>query len=110
MLKHLLAVATAGGLTSAVAAGTAFSAPTYTSSLTLQSASSVYVPTGAVSSDGSYYAACGNGMNSPFVKLDANGNLLTSVRPAPGMDFRSLFTNAAGDVFARNYNYNYIWK
>lgn len=110
MLKLITAAAIAGSIASAAAAGTVFGAASYTSSLTLQSASSTFVPTAVAFSNGFYFTGYGNGINSPFAKLDATGNLLSSVRPAPGMEFRSLFTNAAGDVFARDYNYNEIWK
>jgi len=110
MLKFLVAAAVAGSITSTAVAGSVFGAPSYTSNLTLQSASAVFVPTAVTFSNGLYYTGYGNGTNSPFVKLDAAGNILSSVRPAPGMEFRSLFTDAAGDVFARDYQINYIWK
>lgn len=110
MLRLIIAVTIAGSVGSAAAAGSVFGAASYTSSLTLQSASGVFVPTGVAFSGGIYYTGYGNGINSPFAKLDAAGNLLAAVRPAPGMEFRSLFTNAAGDVFARDYNFAEIWK
>lgn len=111
IMRSLLTAAVTGSLTTAAAsAGPVFGAASYTSTLTLQSASTVYVPTGVSFLNNHYYTGYGNGINSPFVDLDASGRLLQSVRPYPGMEFRSLFTNAAGDVFARTYNRNVIWK
>ncbi len=110
MLKFLVAAAVAASVTCTAAANPVFGAARYTSSLTLQSAGAVFVPTAVTFSNGLYYTGFGNGTNSPFVKLDAAGTILSSVQQAPGMEFRSLFTDAAGDVFARDYQVNWISK
>ncbi len=110
MYKVLIAAAVGSCVVSAAAAGTVFGAASYSSTLTLQSASGYYIPTSVTYSQGNYYTGYGGGTNSPFVKLDAAGKVLFSVRPAPGMEFRSLFTDAAGGVYARDYQINYLYK
>lgn len=110
MHKLLVAAAMVGGAASSAAAGIVFGATSYTSTLTLQSASGYYIPTSVTYSLGNYYTGYGGGTNSPFVKLDAAGNVLSSLRPAPGMEFRSLFSDAGGAAYARDYQINYLYK
>lgn len=57
-----------------------------------------------------YYTSSGGGLNSPYAKYDAAGNFIASASPAPGIDFRSIFTNSANELLARGYASNTIYK
>lgn len=56
-----------------------------------------------------YYSSNGGGPGSPILKYDAAGNLLGSTSPTPGIDFRSVFTNASNQLLARGFSTSTIW-
>jgi hypothetical protein len=59
-----------------------------------------------VSFDGTYYwGASGGGTESPLQQYDATtGDVLTTYAPGPGIDFRSTFADASGNIFASGYS------
>jgi len=92
-------------------AGPVFGSASYTADKTFQSGPSGGPTTTGLAWDGSnYYAAYGGFSSSPINKYDAAGNLLASTSPTPGIDFRSVFTNVANEVFARGYSSNTIYR
>ncbi|MGZ6016136.1 MAG: hypothetical protein ACXWKM_10365, partial [Phenylobacterium sp.] len=96
----LLAVAAAAP----ASAGTVFGASSYTATFNLNSNVSGSTSMGAAFDGTSYYTTSGGGGGSPIAKLDATGTITSGpVSPSPGIDFRSVFTDASGDVFARGY-------
>lgn len=94
---------------SPAAAGIVFGAASYNSSLTLDGASGD-TAAGAAFSGGSYYMGYGGAVSSPIVQTDSAGVQTAITAPTPGIDFRSVFTNAAGDVLARGFNDNTIYQ
>ncbi len=57
-----------------------------------------------------YYTSSGGGSSSPYAKYDSAGNFIASASPAPGIDFRSIFTNSSNNLLARGYSSNTIYK
>src|ERR1017187_4077486 len=55
-----------------------------------------------------YYSSSGGGSGSPYAEYDASGTLIGT--NSPGIDFRSVFTDASGNLYARGYASNQIWK
>jgi PEP-CTERM motif len=94
---------------SPASAGIVFGSASYNSSITLSGATTD-TAAGAAFSNGSYYLGYGGSLTSPIVQTDANGAQTGITSPTPGIDFRSVFTNAAGDVFARGFFDNTIYQ
>lgn len=81
-------------------AGPVFSSASYNASTTFKDGA--FGTTMGLAFDGTnYYSANGGGRTSPLVKYDASGNVLGSLSPTPGIDFRSIFTNSSNELFAR---------
>jgi hypothetical protein len=91
-------------------AGSVFSSTSYTSSLTLAGAGQGGVPMGVAFDGADYYTASGNFPGSPEVELNSTGGLVGIAAPTQGIDSRSIFTNAAGNVFVKGYNNNTIYE
>lgn len=109
MIKHLIVAVVAGAVPVVAVAGPVFGAASYVSTLTLASGSTD-IGMGVAFANNTYFTAYGDSGKSPFAELDSSGNLISSVRPYPGIDFRSVFSNAAGEIFVRGYNFNEIWQ
>ncbi len=77
-------------------------APSYTPSVTF--ADALLPTTIALAFDGTNYWSCTGGSSSGqrLARYDAAGNLLNTY--SPGLDFRSVFTDATGDDFARQFS------
>ena len=61
-------------------------------------------------SNGDYYVAYGGGATAPLLEVAPNGTILNQAPPSPAIDFRSLFTDASGDIFARGGSGNVIYE
>ncbi|MBW8816189.1 MAG: PEPxxWA-CTERM sorting domain-containing protein [Caulobacterales bacterium] len=83
-------------------AGSVFGAASYNSSFNLNSDVQGSTSAGAAFDGTSYYTVSGGYDGSPIAKLNASGTI-TAGPTSTGLDFRSVFTNAAGNVFARAY-------
>jgi hypothetical protein len=107
---HTLIAATALLLPAiAPLAAPVFGAPSYNAVMTFQDGGPSTTMTMAW--DGTnYYSGTGGGAGSPMVKYDAAGNIIASISPTPGIDFRSVFTNGANDLLARGFASNTIYK
>ena len=89
-------------------AGPVFSQASYTSSLTLDGGYDTPMP---VAFDGvNYFAGSGGGPESPETLYSSIGAQLAVASPSPGIDFRSLFSDATGAIYARGYDSNVIYK
>lgn len=110
-LSALLTAAALSVLAAAPAiAGPVFGSASYNASLTLNGGGGG-TATGAAFSGGSYYVTYGGSSLSPISRTDAAGVLVEGPSsPTPGIDFRSIFTDGAGDVFARGFNSNVIYR
>ncbi len=109
-LKLALACGALAAIAAApAAAGPVFGATSYSSSLTLNGTTDS-TAAGAAYSGGSYYLVYGGNSASPIVQTDSSGAITNSTSPSPGIDFRSVFTDASGDVYARGYNNNTIYE
>lgn len=110
-IAALLATAVVGfaTLTAATAtAGVVFTQDSYTSTLSLQGGFDTPM---TVAFDGkNYLGSSGGGPQSPQSLYDSTGALLNVASPDPGIDFRSLFSDASGAIYARGYASNIIYK
>jgi len=89
-------------------AGAVFTQSAYKSTLSLQGGFDTPM---TVAFDGkNYLGSSGGGPESPQSLYDSTGALLDSASPNPGIDFRSLFSDASGAIFARGYASNVIYK
>ncbi len=113
MYKSLaLSVAAVVAISAATAPATAavFSSGAYNSTLALDG-SGLDTQIGVAFSKGSYYLVSGGGPQSPISRTTIAGKLIESpISPNPGIDFRSIFTDARGAIFARGYASNVIYK
>lgn len=111
MLSISTAIAGLVMLTMQVAhAGAVFTAGSYGSSLRLDGNGNGDVPMGVAYSGGTYYTGSGGHPQSPEAQNDSAGALVAVASPNPGLDFRSLFTDATGAVYARGYNNSTIYR
>jgi hypothetical protein len=111
MLSISTAIAGLVMLTIQVAhAGAVFTAGSYESSLSLDGNGTGSTPTGVTYSGGTYYTGSGGNPQSPEAQNDSAGALVAVASPNPGLDFRSLFTDATGAVYARGYANSTIYK
>jgi hypothetical protein len=64
----------------------------------------------SIAFDGTNYWACAGGQTTGvrYARYDATGALLATY--SPGLDFRSLFTDINGQVYARQYNNSIIYR
>lgn len=113
MMKHSLSfrsMVAAGLLTASVAAsaGSVFASASYNASTSFADALSSTTMT--IAFDGSsYWSTSGGGQGGTrLAQYDAGGSLVASF--APGLDFRSVFTDAANNVLARQYGDSTIYK
>ena len=94
------------------AAGTVFGSSSYTASGPALPWSSVsYAPAGVAYSGGDYYVVSGGSPSAPESEYSASGSAVAGPSASsPGIDFRSVFTNAAGNVFAWGFGPNTIYE
>lgn len=57
-----------------------------------------------------YYSGNGGGLSSPYVQYDSSGAFIASAVPSPGIDFRSVFTDGAGNLYARGFGSAIIYQ
>ena len=89
-------------------AGPVFSEASYASSLTLAGGHDTPM---TVAFDGvNYLSGSGGGSTSPEAMYSGTGAQLAVASPSPGIDFRSLFSDATGAIYARGFNSNVIYK
>lgn len=92
-----------------VAQANVFTQPSYTQNTTFTDADPGTTMT--LAWDGvNYYTASGGSQSSPYSKYAANGTLIASASPSPGIDFRSVFTNSSNNLLARGYGSNVIYQ
>jgi len=107
-LKALAMPAIVIGMSSAAQAGVVFSASSFNQSLSL---SNTNFATGVAYSAGTYEVGSGGNSGSPITTYTSAGVRTASSTPNPQLDFRSLFTDASGAVYAHGYNNtNTIYK
>lgn len=89
-------------------AGPVFDATNYSADITFNDALSSTTMT--ITYDGSNYWSSSGGSASGirYARYDASGNVLTTY--SPGIDFRSVFTDGGGAVYARGFASNTIYK
>lgn len=83
-----------------------FTSPSFTSDKAIAPAG-LWTPTGVAFDGTNYWIVSGAGINAPMAKFDAAGNQLATYTPGP--DFRSVFTNASGHVFASGFNSSIVY-
>lgn len=103
-----LSAAVALVLVSQAQAGTVFSQATYTADVVFRDALSGTSMT--IAYDGSNYWSTSGGSSSGTREARYNATGTSTGTYAPGVDFRSIFTDAAGNVYARGYGNNQILK
>ncbi len=110
ILVSITILVTGAGSMSAEA-GPVFNAGSYSASgLALTSTASDSLM-GLAYSGGHYYAVSGGTTSSPEQEYSASGTTVGGpTAPTPGIDFRSAFTDASGNVYVRGYNSNVIYK
>ncbi len=84
-------------------AGPVFDNPGYSADITFQEAGSLVQTSMTIAYDGgNYWSTTGGGSSGTrLARYDAAGNVVGTY--APGLDFRSIFTDGSGNVFARRY-------
>lgn len=85
-----------------------FDSTSYNSSISFTDRSNT-TPMG-IAFDGSNYWSVSGGSSGGVreARYNSSGSLLSTY--SPGLDFRSIFTNASGTVYARQYNNNQIYQ
>jgi len=89
-------------------AGSVFALSSYTPSFTFQD--KLGATTMTLAFDGTYYwSSSGGSMSGPrYAQYDSSGAFIATY--APGLDFRSVFTDSSGKVYARQYNDDRIYR
>ena len=102
-VKWISVVLLLGGGTSVMLAGPVFSSGSYTAGFTFTDALGPGGTTMAVAYDGvSYWSASGGSPDGTrYAQYSGAGAVVGTY--APGLDFRSVFTDASGNVYAREY-------
>ncbi len=57
-----------------------------------------------------YYTSNGGGGGSPYTIYSGSGVFISSTSPSPGIDFRSIFTDGSGNLFARGYASTIVYQ
>jgi hypothetical protein len=99
-------VATAGQ----VKAGLVFAAPSYNADIVFQDG--LGPTTRSLAFDGAnYWSSSGGGFaGDTLAQYGVGGNFIAGFSPGPLDDFRSVFSNSSGDIFALRFNSNAILK
>lgn len=84
-----------------------FTSPTYVADKSI-AVPPIATPTGMAFDGTNYWAVGGGSTRVPMAKFDAAGNFLQLYHP--GIDFRSIFTNSSGHVFASGYNSSTVYS
>ncbi len=91
-------------------AGPVFDNPSYSADITFQEAGSLLSTSMTITYDGGNYWSTSGGGNggTRLAQYDGAGNVVGTY--APGIDFRSIFTDGSGNVFARGYSSATIYQ
>ncbi len=88
-------------------AGAVFGASSYSASFTFTDSNPSTTMTAAF--DGTnFYTASGGSSGSPYAQYSASGNFIAN--SSPGIDFRSVFTDGSGNLYARGFADSTIYK
>ena len=103
-----VAVATALSAFANQAAASPFALSSYSAAFTYQDKLGATTMTSAFDGTSYWSTSGGDVSGTRLARYGAAGNLLTTY--SPGLDFRSVFTDAAGNVHARQFNDNTIYN
>lgn len=106
-LSAIAVVATMLSLATPSSAGPVFSSASYTSAVSFGDA--LFGTTMTIAFDGTNYWSTSGGSSGGdrYAQYNSSGGLISTY--SPGLDFRSVFSNSSGDVFARAYADNTIY-